>query len=132
MRAQTASFLVRWMLNTIGLWLAIRIFGTGYSAEEVDAGFWILILAGLTFSIVNAILRPIAIILALPAILLTLGLFTLVVNGAMVWIALKLAPGISMKFFYAIITGIVISLVNYIVSNVFDFGMPKRAKQVEE
>ena len=78
------------------------------------------VIAGLIFSIVNSVLKPIITILALPAILLTLGLFTLVVNGLMVYISLALAPNLSISFGDAIIAGIVLSLVNYIVSNALD------------
>ena len=67
---------------------------------------------GLIFSVVNSVLKPIVTILALPAILLTLGLFTLIVNGFMVYISLALAPGISMTFAHSIIAG----------DYVFEFG----------
>jgi putative membrane protein len=50
--------------------------------------------------------------------LLTLGLFMIIVNGLMVYISLKLTPGISMTFINSIITGIILSLLNYIVSAV--------------
>ncbi|HEY1085572.1 MAG TPA: phage holin family protein [Candidatus Saccharimonadales bacterium] len=125
MKQQFIVFLVRWILNTFGLWLAIKLFGTGVHDEEITAGFWGFLLAGLIFSIFNSVLRPIIVILSLPAILLTLGLFTFVVNGFMVWLSLKIAPGIQMTFFYSIITGIVISLINYIISSVFELqGKP--------
>ncbi len=78
-------------------------------------------LAGFIFSVVNAMLRPIVIILSLPALLVTLGLFMLVVNGFMVYVSMKLAPGVSMTFLHSILTGVVMSLVNYIVTNVIDF-----------
>ena len=68
-------------------------------------------MAGLIFSLVNST------ILALPAILLTLGLFTLVVNGLMVYVSLALAPGISMTFAHSIVAGIILSLVNYIIGS---------------
>ena len=118
MKQQFLSFVIRWMLNTLGLWLAVRLFGTGYT-ETPESGMAFLA-AGLLFSIVNAVLRPIVIILSLPALLLTLGLFMLVVNGFLVYIAIALTPGIEMTFLYAILTGIVISLLNYTVSNVID------------
>jgi putative membrane protein len=54
--------------------------------------------------------------LSLPAILVTLGLFMLIVNGLMVWISFWIVPGISMSFLNSILTGIILSLVNYIVS----------------
>lgn len=120
MRRQLQSFVVRWLLNTLGLWLAITLFGTGNT--DSPEGFVIFLVAGFIFSIVNALLRPIILILSLPALLLTLGLFMLVVNGTLVYISLKLAPGFDMTFLHSILTGIVISLVNYIVSNVTDLN----------
>jgi putative membrane protein len=120
MRRQFAVFLLRWLLNSFGLWLSVRLLGTGYAAEQLDAGFGVFLLAGLIFSLVNSIFRPIAIVLALPAILLTLGLFTFVVNGLMVYVSLILAPGLQMTFWHSVLTGIVLSLINYIVSSVLE------------
>lgn len=117
MRQQLAIFLARWLLNTFGIWLAIKLFGTGISDAEVTAGIGGFLLAGFIFSVVNSILRPVIVIFSLPAILLTLGLFTFIVNGFMVWLSLKLAPGIGMSFWNSIITGMVLSLINYIVSS---------------
>ena len=116
MKRQLFVFVIRWVLNSIGLWVAVRLFGTGYENADVTAGIWGFLLAGLIFSIINSVLRPIIVIFSLPAILLTLGLFVLVVNGLMVYISLSLAPGISMSFFNSILTGMLLSLVNYIVS----------------
>ncbi|HTK39470.1 MAG TPA: phage holin family protein [Patescibacteria group bacterium] len=119
MRQQLLGFIIRWLLNSLGLWLAVKLFGTGYT--ETPQGLMVFLVAGLIFSVVNAMLRPIILILSLPALLLTLGLFMLVVNGFMVYVSLKLAPGVSMTFIHSILTGVVMSLVNYIVSNVIDF-----------
>ena len=116
MRRQFAIFFVRWILNSVGIWVAVRLLGTSEPVVETTATF---VLAGLIFSIVNSILKPIVVILSLPAILLTLGLFTLVVNGIMVYISLALAPGLSMSFGLSILAGIILSLVNYIVSSAF-------------
>jgi len=130
MRQQLSVFLVRWLLNAFGIWLAIKLFGTGYQDIEVTAGVWGFLLAGLIFSVINSILRPIVVILSLPAILLTLGLFTFVVNGFMVWLALSLAPGLHMTFWNSIITGVVLSLLNYIVSSLFETHYELRKKEV--
>ena len=116
MKQQFLLFLIRWVLNTLGLWVAVRILGTGYDDVDVTAGFWGFLLAGLIFSVVNSLLKPLLVILSLPAILVTLGLFTIIVNGILVYISLLLSPGISMSFGNSIITGIILSLVNYIVS----------------
>jgi putative membrane protein len=120
MKKQFIVFLLRWGLNAFGLWIAVRLVGTGFSNDEVTAGFWAFVGAGLIFSLVNSILRPVAIILSLPAILFTLGLFTLVVNGLMVYISLLLTPHLHMTFLNSILTGIVLSLINYIVSSALE------------
>ena len=126
MRQQFYVFIVRWVLNSFGLWIAVRIFGTGYNDAELTAGAWAFLFAGLVFSIINSVLRPIVIILSLPAILLTLGLFTVIVNGLMVYISLKLSPGLNMTFWNSVLTGIVLSLVNYIVSSALELQYTRR------
>lgn len=117
MRKQFSVFVVRWLLSSFGLWLAVRVFGTGYSDAQIDSGMIAFLGAGLIFSVVNTVLKPIVVILSLPAILLTLGLFTIFVNGFMVYISMLFVPDLQMKFFHAVLTGIVLSLINYIVSS---------------
>ena len=117
MKRQFLVFVIRWVLNSFGLWIAVRIFGTGYSEQQIDSGFYVFLVAGLIFSIINAVLKPAVIILALPAILVTLGFFTIIVNGLMVYISLRLTPGLEMTFWNSVLTGLVLSLVNYIVSS---------------
>ena len=129
MKRQFLVFLVRWVLNSFGLWIAVRLLGTGYNDVNATAGVWGFLLAGLIFSIINTILKPIAVIFALPAILLTLGLFMLVVNGLMVYVSLKLAPGLSMSFINSILTGMLLSLINYIVSAALEFKQPSEVEE---
>jgi len=128
MKRQFVVFLFRWVLNSFGLWIAVRLFGNDFSGSTASATMWQFLMAGLIFSIVNSILRPITVILSLPAILLTLGLFILVVNGLMVYVSLLLAPGISMSFAESILAGILLSLVNYIVSASLELRQAKRTK----
>ncbi len=116
MKQQILVFLIRWALSALGLWIAVRLLGTGYDDVDVTAGLWGFLLAGLIFSLVNSLFKPLLVIVSLPAILLTLGLFTIVVNGVLVYFSLLVAPGISMSFGNSIITGIILSLINYIVS----------------
>jgi putative membrane protein len=75
------------------------------------------------------VLRPIVIILSLPAILVTLGLFTLIVNGLMVYWSLALAPGIHMTFWHSVLTGMVLSLLNYIVSSIMELHYNTRSQR---
>ena len=119
MRRQFAVFLIRWLLNSFGLWLAVRLLGTGYDDAQVNASLAGFLLAGLIFSLVNTILRPIIVILSLPAILLTLGLFLLVVNAAMIGLVSMFVPGMEVHGLWAgvqaaVVTGIV-SWVGHVV-----------------
>ena len=127
MKQQFAVFLVRWILNTIGIWVAVTLLGVNQLPSDNTTMVGTFVIAGLIFSIVNSTLKPFVTILALPAILLTLGLFTLVVNGLMVYISLALAPGLSMTFGNSIIAGIILSLVNYIVSSALDLRSRQEA-----
>jgi putative membrane protein len=91
-------FICRWFLNTFALWFLISIFGqVGFSA---DAGTYFL--ARFIFAIVNSILRPILTILSIPVILLSYGLFTVVVNGVILWISMKIAPNVSMSLWNSV------------------------------
>jgi len=116
------TFLVRWVLTSLGLWISVRLFG--HAAETIALGQSIatFLLAGLIFAVINSILKPMITILSLPFVLVTLGLFMLVINGLMVWIAIALAPNLEMSFGGAIISGIILSLVNYLVSEINELG----------
>lgn len=118
MRKQFAIFLVRWVCNSFGLWLASRIFDGGFHDTGATAATFLL--AGLVLSLLNTILKPIIVVLSLPAILLTLGLFMLIVNGLTVYIALALVPGLDVGFGTSILVGIIISLINYALSAIID------------
>ena len=127
MKQQFASFLIRWILNTIGIWVAVQLLGVIQVTPDSMTAITTYALAGLIFSLVNSIIKPIIVIFSLPAILLTLGLFTLIVNGFMIYISLALSPGLSMTFGNSILAGIILSLVNYIVSNALDLKATQKA-----
>jgi putative membrane protein len=75
-----------------------------------------LLLAGLIFGLLNLIVRPIAMFLSLPALVLTLGLFYFVLNGLLLWGFSKLMPGYDVSGLWAGILGsLVIMLVNWVV-----------------
>jgi len=120
MKWRILVFIIRWILSSFGLWIAVRLLGTGIENVQVTAGTGGFLLAGFIFSVINSIFKPLAVIISLPAILLTLGLFVIVVNGVLVYISILLAPGISMSFSHSILTGIILSLINYIVSAVVE------------
>lgn len=106
-------FLLRWAGNTLGLWLA----GELISGVSYNNDLLVLVIAALIFSVVNAFIRPILVILSLPAIILTLGLFTLVINSFMLYLVMVLYPAFSVATFgSAILAVIIIWLVNFAAS----------------
>ena len=112
-------FIVRWLANSLALWLAFRLLTTSYFADST-AGIATFLGAGLVLSLVNAIIKPIIVILSLPAIVLTMGLFMLIVNGTMVYITILLVPLINISFWGAVVAGAIVSLVNYVLSEIID------------
>lgn len=120
-------FLVRWALNSIGLWVAAHILRGHGLSYNADQGFVLFIFAGFVLSIVNVILKPIIVILSLPAILITLGLFTFIVNGFMVYLAAYLSGTFQITFWAAVIAGMIISLINYVLTGLLDL-QPKGQK----
>lgn len=120
MKRQFAQFLIRWGLNTVGLFVAAH-FLKGLSYQEE----WrVLVVAGLVLSIINALIKPFVVILSLPALLLTLGIFSIVINGFMVYLAhLLYSPFQVSSFGTAILAGLVVGLVNYIVTRLLDVAV---------
>ena len=111
-------FLVRWLVCSLGLWIAAGILSSGITYQS---HIWVIIIAGLVLAIVNAVLRPIIIILSLPAILFSLGLFMIVINGFTVFLASKLYTPLHVTDFWAaMLAGIIIGLVNYLVTAILE------------
>jgi len=105
-----AFFIIRVLIAALGLWFATEwIAGISVSTPTT------LILAALLLGLVNAIVRPIVVLLTLPATLLTLGLFLLVVNAAMLGLVAYFLPGFSIDGFWpAFWAAILISIVSWI------------------
>lgn len=105
------------MVSTAAMFICIRLFATfeeGAESLQNSLGFYML--AGLVFSLVNSIVRPIATIFSLPLLLLTLGVFTVILNAAMVALTIWILPNVSMSFWGAIGSCLTISLINYLVN----------------
>ncbi|SRR6266540_96219 len=112
-------FLVRWLVSSLGLWIAAGLLRTGIRFDSNS--FWVIVFAGLILALINAVLRPIAIIFSLPAILFTLGIFMLIINGAMVYLVSVFYPSLHISSFWtAILAGIIIGLVNYLVTAILE------------
>lgn len=116
-------FLVRWAINTIAIWLAIEL----VPGIDHDGTFWSLLGISLIFGLVNALVRPFLVILTCPLVLVTLGLFLLLINAAMLsltaWISTNLFDlGLFIDGFWptllgALIISIVSGVLNMLVSD---------------
>ena len=110
-------FLVRWLVNAAALWVATQIVpGVSYSGGPLP-----LLGVALVFGVVNAVIRPVAKILTFPIIILTLGIFALVINGLMLMLTSALSSALELGFhvdgFWAAFWGaLVVSLVSTILS----------------
>lgn len=80
-----------------------------------------IIIAGLVLAVINTFLKPILIIFSLPALIFSLGLFMVIINGLTVYIASKLySPLHITNFWAAVFAGMVIGLVNYLVTTIIE------------
>ncbi|MCL4720460.1 MAG: phage holin family protein [Gammaproteobacteria bacterium] len=101
-------FLIRALIAALGLWAADGLLdGIGF-----DSGAWLMVTA-LVLGLLNAVIRPLAIILTLPITVLTLGLFLLVVNAGILALAAWLLPGFHVAGFWPAFFGaLIVSLVS--------------------
>lgn len=111
-------FLFRWFVSGLGLWIAAGILGGNINYESE---FGVIIIAGLLLAVINTFIKPIVIILSLPAILFSLGLFMIVINGLMVLLVSWLYPSLQVtNFWFAMLAGMIIGLVNYLVTTILE------------
>lgn len=114
---RTVSFIMRWFLCSLGLWIAVQLFGYD-TLSSVPMSVATFLLAGLIFSAINAIIKPVITVLSLPFVLVTMGLFTIIINGLMVWLTIAISPNIHMSFGWAIVSSLILSLINYLLNNI--------------
>src|SRR5688572_5676336 len=106
------GFILRALISALGLWLA-----TEWLEGIHISGPLTLIIAAILLGLVNAIIRPLAIILTLPMTLVTLGLFILVINAAMLGLVALFLPGFGIDSFWAAFWGaLIVGLVSWIAS----------------
>lgn len=107
-----AGFILRALIAALGLWLATE-WVDGISIDRPAT----LIIAGVLLGIVNAVLRPIALILTFPFLIITLGLFVFVVNAAMLGLVAALLDGFDIAGFWpAFWAAIIVSVTSWVGS----------------
>jgi putative membrane protein len=106
------GFLLRFLIGALGLWIAQAI----VPGMEIT-GFGTLLAAAFLLGVVNAVVRPVIILLTLPITVLTLGVFLLVINAAMLALVAALLDGFVLRgFLPAVLGSIVVSLTSWIAA----------------
>ena len=111
------EFLAHWGVTALALWLTSFIFhGISFSSKKS------LLISALLLGFVNAVIRPVVIILTIPLTLITFGLFLLVINAVMMMLVSALVPGFRISGFWtAFFASIVVTLISIFVGMVI-FG----------
>jgi putative membrane protein len=119
-----ARFLVRWVVSSLGLWIASALLGGERLSVGGRWGAWIV--AGFFLALINMFFKPLLVFLSIPALLLTLGLFMLVVNGFLIMLAGWIYSPLYVKNLgVAMLAGIIVSLVNFLVTQVLEDIKPE-------
>ena len=106
------GLVVRWLVSAIALYLTSLIV-RGIEIHGPAA----LLFAALTIGILNALVRPVILVLTLPINILTLGLFTLVVNAGMLWLASEVVRGFEVHGFWSALGGwLVMSFFTFLIN----------------
>ena len=116
------KFFLRWVINAVALYLAIFLL----DGRGVDfSGNWVAIIwLALIFGLINAFLRPLLTVLTCPLIILTLGLFTLLLNTFLFWLTGQIGQMFSLGltvngFWPAFLGGLIVSVVSVVLSLIF-------------
>ncbi len=112
-------FFTRWLVTTLAVLVVSHVPGVGIRADSLGP----LLEAGLLLGILNAFVRPVLLLLSLPLILLTMGLFFFVANALTLWLVGSIVPGFHVEgFFSAVIGSLLISFVAWLFSAFFKGG----------
>ena len=120
------TFLLRLLINAVALWMAIQL------VDGIDhrGSLWSLLFVALVFGALNASIRPVLKLLSLPVLILTLGLFILVINALMLmmtgWVSGVLNLGFYVAGFWdALVGGLIVSVVSLVLSMFAGVGTTK-------
>jgi putative membrane protein len=105
------GWMLRWLLNILAIIITAAII------PNFDLTVWGAIVGSVFLGIVNAIIRPVLLLLTLPLNIVTLGLFTFVINGLMLWVTSATVKGFDIHGFgWAILSAILLSVVSFVIS----------------
>ncbi|MBI4708639.1 MAG: phage holin family protein [Candidatus Portnoybacteria bacterium] len=107
------SFIIRILANSLAIYLIAYLI----KGVDFDGGWKMLLLAGFVLSLINIVIKPIVKFISLPLIILTFGVFSLVINILMLWLLTKIIPDLSISGIMAFIwSTIIVSAVNIIIN----------------
>lgn len=107
------AFVVRAALNVAAIWVADELL----AGVQSDGDLWTYVIAGLVLAAVNSLVRPLVVFLAIPLIIITLGIAYLLVSVLMIGIVSWLVPGFSVDGFWSAVgAAIIVFLVNWALS----------------
>lgn len=110
-----AGFLARLLINAVAIYLTTRIL-PGIRVPDVPSA----LVAALVLGLVNAFIRPVVFLLTLPLNILTLGLFTLVVNALMLYLVAAVVPKLEIaNFLSALVGALLIAVISTLLSHLF-------------
>lgn len=105
------GWVLRWLLNILAIILTAALL------PGFDVTVWGAIVGSIFLGVINAIIRPILLVLTLPLNIMTLGLFTLVINGFMLWLTAVTIRGFTLTGFgWAILTALILSIISFLLS----------------
>lgn len=113
------KLILHWILISVAVFVTSKII----SGVVIDP-IWIALVVGACLTLFNMFIKPIVNILTLPVNVITLGLFSLVINGALFWYLGTLVKGFSVETFYAAFVGaLLVSIINWFLKKVFHFDL---------
>ncbi len=114
------KILIKWLLSAVALLIVAYVYG----GVQVSS-FGSAMIAALVIGLLNAVLRPVLVVLTLPVTILTVGLFLLVVNGLMFWAASGILSGFHVTGFWAAMLGALIySLLGLVIDSLISRLFP--------
>lgn len=112
-RLGVMKLILKLLINAAALWAAGELIG----GIILDGDFWTILLVALIFGVVNTLIKPVLKVLSFPVILLSLGLFTIVINAGMLALTAQVSDALSIEDFWSAVLGaIVISIVSAVLN----------------
>ena len=110
------TFLIKWLISTLAILITAYLLSGGVMVES----FFAALVTALVLGLINTFIKPLIIILTIPINILTLGLFTLVINALLIMLAAVIVPGFEvMGFWWAMLFSVILWIINSVLNSIF-------------